>query len=130
MLLLVVPDDVPPLVSEGTLAPNDGTPVPNDGTFVPNDGTVPGSAGTDGTVGPVVLAVPAVFVAGGVMTVVTPDTALGGMTVVEPAAAPLVVVVGVVGVVVPVDEEEVPIPVTMRGTPPSGSTQFTSRFEQ
>jgi hypothetical protein len=139
VLLLVVPDAVLPLVSDGTLPESVGTlPVVSDGTEPgASVGTVPGSAGTAGTVGPVELAVPLVVVEGPVTTVVTPVAVAGGMTTavgaprpVTPPLVALVVAVVPVVVLVPVELDEVPAPVTMRGAPLSGSTQFTSRFEQ
>ena len=127
-LLLVVPEAVPPVVRLGTPVDNVGTPGESEG--MPLD-----SVGTDGTLGPVELEVPAVLVAGGVMTVVTPVVVAGGTTVAPRTAAEavpvvvvvVVVVIGVVGVV----DEDVPVAFgTMRGAPVSGSTQLTSRLEQ
>jgi GST-like protein len=124
--LLVVPDEVPPVVSDGTVPGRLGTPPGRLGTPLDKVGTPPGSAGTAGTVGPVALVVPT----GGVTTVVTPEAVVGGMTTgVRPAGAPAAAE-GVVVVVVIPDDAGVPPPVTTRGEPPSGSTQFTSRFEQ
>jgi hypothetical protein len=126
--LLVVPDDVPPVVSEGTPPVRLGTPPGRLGTPLDKVGTPPGSAGTAGTLGPVALVVPA----GGVTTVVTPEAVVGGITTtgVRPAGAPVAVEGVVVGVVVLPEDAGVPPPVTTRGEPPSGRTQFTSRLEQ
>ncbi|MDB5901226.1 MAG: hypothetical protein JWM26_104, partial [Betaproteobacteria bacterium] len=120
--LLVVPDEVPPVVSDGTVPGRLGIPPGRLGMPPDKVGTPPGNAGTDGTLGPVVPT-------GGVITVVTPEVVVGGITTgVRPAGAPVaaegVVVVG--GAV----DAGVPPPVTTRGVPPSGSTQFTSRLEQ
>ena len=131
-LLLVVPDAVPPVVRLGT--PDDNVGTGGDSEGIPLD-----SVGTDGTLGPVEREVPAVLVEGGVTTVVTPVVVVGGTTVVPRTAAEpvpvVVVVVVVVGVVVVgvvgVADEDVPAALgTIRGAPVSGSTQFTSRFEQ
>lgn len=120
-LLLVVPDAVPPVDNVGTLGDSVGIPLE--------------SVGTDGTLGPDELEVPAVLVAGGVTTVVTPVVVVGGTTVVPRTAAdpvPVVVVGGavVIGVVGVVDEDVPVAPGTTRGAPVSGSTQLTSRLEQ
>ena len=136
VVLLVVPDGVPLVVSDGTLPGSAGTVPGSEGTVPESDGTLPGKAGTAGTVGPAALAVPAVEVVGCVTTVVTPSAVAGGMTTVpvRPAGAPtgagVVVFVFVPGVVVLGGGLVPPTPVTTRGGAPSGSTQFTSRFEQ
>lgn len=134
----VLPEDVlpvalaPPFVSEGTPVSSVGTPLDSVGTPLESVGTPLENVGTAGTVGPAEFAVPPVEALGDVTTVVTPLVAEGVTPVpVRPAVAPVVtvVVVGVAVFVVPV-ADDVPIPVTIRGAPPSGTTQFTSRFEQ
>jgi hypothetical protein len=138
VVLLVVPLEVPPLVALGTLP---GRP----GALPVIVGTWPGSAGTDGTVGPplvvpglvpVVVAVPEpvitgvlpsapVDVLGGVMTTVLPP----------PVVAPVVVPAVPVAPGVPVDpvvvlvEPDVP-PAPRTAGVPSGNRHVTSRFEQ
>lgn len=125
VLLLVVPEAVPPPDSVGTFPPREGTD-PGDSVGMP-----PGSAGTAGTLGPLALAVPPEDAAGGVTTVVTPVGLVAGMTVAPRtlAGAVPVAVVAVAGGVL-VAGAGSPPPVTTRGAPPSGSTQFTSRLEQ
>jgi hypothetical protein len=121
VLLLVVPEAVPPVVREGMPPDSVGMPPGSAGTDPENVGTLPGSAGTAGTVGPLLV--------GAVITVVTPDVVVGGITTV-PADAPLGATGVVLGVVAVVLDDVPPTPVTTRGGAPSGSTQFTSRFEQ
>jgi GST-like protein len=119
--LLVVPDELPPVVSDGTVPGRLGTAPGRLGTPPDKVGTPPGNAGTAGTLGPVVPT-------GGVITVVTPEVVVGGITTgVRPAGAPIAAEGVVVGGAV---DAGVPPPVTTRGVPPSGSTQFTSRLEQ
>ena len=132
VLLLVVPEAVPLVVRLGTPVDNVGTPLDSVGTPLESVGTPLDRVGTDGTLGPPEPAVPAVDGAGVVITVVTPPAVVDGMTVVPRTAAEAPVVAGVVVVVVvvPVDGEAAAALGTMRGAPPSGRTQFTSRLEQ
>jgi hypothetical protein len=137
VVLLVVPLEVPPLVALGTLP---GRP----GTLPVIVGTWPGSAGTDGTVGPPLVVpglVPAlvpvpepvitgvlprepVDVLGGVMTTVLPPPV--GAPVVPPVVLPVVPVAPVDPVLV---EPDVPAVPRTAGVP-SGNRHVTSRFEQ
>lgn len=149
LVLLVVPDEVPPLVSVGTDPLSVGTEPPRLGTEPLAVGGLLGNEGTEGTEGPVPLLVPAVLVAAGVTTVVAPDGSVGGITVAvaplnpRPAfcgALPPVMLDWVLwpGEVVEVPEPIVcvavapppPPPTTRRGAAPSGKTHTTSRFEQ